>query len=82
MSLDRHQVEKLDVLDGSRNADRRRAAIRIEDIAPLLELRPTLRAAKAAGAAPTAAEYNALVADLVDMHARLKAVVLAIQARL
>lgn len=68
--------EKLEVLDGSRSRDRRRAAVRVEDIGGLLDLPPTLKSTKAAGSAPTKAEYDALVADVHALHgvlARLSA---------
>lgn len=76
-------IEKVEVLDGSRRGDaRRRAAVRIEDLAGLLELPPKLQAAKAAGSTPTQAEFDALVADVQTLQVRLIAVVTALQTRL
>jgi hypothetical protein len=54
--------------------------VRIEDIAPLLELAP-LQATKAAGSTPTQAEYDALVVDMQRMHARLTAIADLLRAR-
>lgn len=76
-------AERLDTLDGSRGGRAtRKAAVRIEDLASLLELPPTLKAAKAAGAAPTKAEFDALVDDILAMHRRLAVVAAALQGRI
>jgi len=76
-------AERLDTLDGSRGARvPRKAAVRVEDLASLLELPPTLKAAKAAGAAPTKEEFDALVDDVAAMHRRFIVVVAALQARI
>jgi hypothetical protein len=72
--------ESLEVLAGDRPRARRQAAVRIEDIAPLLELAP-LQATKAAGSTPTQAEYDALVVDMQRMHARLTAIADLLRAR-
>lgn len=78
-----HDAERLDTLDGSRTGRaRRKAAVRIEDLAGLLELPQTLSAAKAAGATPTQAEFDALLADVRTLHRRLTAIVDALQARI
>lgn len=74
-------TEKLEILDGSRK-NRRRAAVRIEDVAALLELGPSLKSAHAAGSAPTKAEHDALVDDVRMLHQRLQAVQLALQRRI
>lgn len=80
---DARLTETLEVLAGERRKDAiRKAAVRIEDLAPLLEIRPRLRAVKAAGAAPTKEEFDAVVADLTDLHNRLVTVAAAIQARI
>lgn len=80
--IDRHALEKLEVLDGSRNSKaRRRAAVRLEDLEGLLAL-PPLKATKAAGSTPTQAEFNALVEDVQAIHNRLKALHDALQARI
>ena len=62
--------EVLDLLAGRRSGKaRRQAAVRVEDLAGLLELSPKLKAKKAAGATPTKAEFDALVAELQAMSA-------------
>lgn len=75
-----HDRERLEVLEGNRPRAKRRAAVRIEDIAPLLELAP-LTAMKAAGSTPTQAEHDALVVDLQRVHARLAAIADLLRAR-
>lgn len=74
--------EVLDLLAGRRSGKaRRQAAVRVEDLAGLLELSPKLKAKKAAGATPTKAEFDALVDDVAALHRVLLIVVNAIQAR-
>jgi hypothetical protein len=80
--MDDRLREKVETLDGSRRKDAiRRAAVRIEDIEALLQIGQVLKSAKAAGAAPTAAEFDALVADVADIHRRLVAITQALQVR-
>lgn len=75
--------EKLEVLDGSRRkTTARRAAVRIEDLQALLQVRSKLRAAKAAGATPTKAEFDALVDDMNDLHNIILALQEALQKRI
>ncbi len=63
-------IEKLEVLAGSRaGGARRKAALRVEDLLPLLAL-PPMKSRDVADA-PTAADFNALRADLKEVHARL-----------
>ncbi len=60
--IDRN-IEKLEVLDGSRaNADPRRAAVRIEDVEAMLNV-PAMKSSDVTSA-PTAADFNALRADV------------------
>ncbi len=74
--------QKIETLDGSRQTGNiGRAAVRLDDLNGLLQLPETLTAAKAAGATPTAAEFNALVADVQTLHRRLAAVYAALRAR-
>lgn len=80
--MDPRLVEKLETLDGSRRRDAiGKAAVRLEDLQPLLELAPRLQSAKAAGATPTQAEFDALVDDVHALHRRLMAVVDVLQQR-
>lgn len=72
----------LDELDGSRRVGAEgRAAVRLDDLNGLLAMSETLTSANAAGATPTAAEHNALVADVVMIHTRLRAIVDALRTR-
>lgn len=76
-------VEKIETLDGSRRKGAMdRAAVRVGDVAALLQIPPSLQAAKAAGSAPTKAEFDALVADMEILHKRLLAVAAMLQERL
>lgn len=72
--------EKVEVLNGDRA--RPRAAVRLEDLAGLLQVPPKLQAQKAAGAAPTKAEYDKLLEDVHDLHNRLLAVAQALGTRM
>lgn len=75
--------EKIETLDGSRGKGAiRQAAVRIEDLAPLLALPARLKSAKAAGSTPTKAEFDALVEDVAEMHRRLQAVADVLQAKI
>lgn len=74
--------EKIEVLDGTRRkVDRRRAAVRVEDLAPLLQI-PQMQATAAAGAAPTQAEYDTLLKDVRTLHARLTEIATLLQAKI
>lgn len=71
MTMSTREKEQLDVLDGSRGLQARgRAAVRVEDLAALLQIQQ-LQSAKAAGSTPTKAEFDALVDDVHRLHARL-----------
>lgn len=72
--------ERLEILDGARAGNRRRSAVRIEDLSAMLEL-PKLTA-KTVTAAPTAEQHNALVKDLQNMHRALDLVARALQGKL
>ncbi|GLQ09255.1 hypothetical protein GCM10007913_11870 [Devosia yakushimensis] len=75
-------VEKIETLDGARPRAKRKAAVRIEDIAALLAVEPQMQAKAAAGATPTKQEYDALLADTAKLQQRLLAVAEALRARL
>jgi hypothetical protein len=66
--------EKLEILNGDRVGRREKAAVRVEDMAALLQLLPDMQSSDAAADPPTQAEFNALRADLKMIHTRLKAV--------
>lgn len=74
--------EKIEVLDGSRGRDRNAAAIRVRDMQAIINYAPKLKSAKAAGATPTKAEYDALVSDLATIHKALMALSEAVKAKL
>lgn len=82
--LQSHQhVETLETLAGERGkAASARAAVRIEDLRGILEIKKRLQSQKAAGSSPTKAEFDALVEDVHDMHNRLVAVMEALQRHL
>lgn len=83
--LDKNQrvIEKLEILEGERGLESRpRRAVRIRDLQALLEISKDLTAARAAGATPTKAEFDALVADVQAIAARLAAVADALRRQL
>lgn len=78
--IDRN-VEKLEILDGSRaGADLRQAAVRISDIEAMLKV-PALKSADVTSA-PTAADYNALRADVKAMSDALNTISNALRKRI
>ncbi len=79
--MNNDQVEKLEVLDGSRRGNHEKAAVRIEDVRELLLISSNLRSAQLT-AAPTMADFNALQKDLEDISKRLNGVAMAIQKRI
>lgn len=75
-------LEDIQVLAGSRRlGNRGGAAVRLDDLAGLLQMPMTLQSAKAAGATVTVDEFDALVDDVHEMHRRLLAIVDALRAR-
>lgn len=82
-AIDERLIEKVEVLDGSRSRGAKgRAAVRMDDLAGLQSLQARLQSVKAAGAAPTKAEFDALVDDVTAVFLRLRALADAIEARL
>jgi len=79
--MNNEQLEKLEVLDGSRRGNRDKAAVRIEDVRELLQISAKLKSAQLT-AAPTMADFNALQKDLEDISKRLNGVAMAIQKRM
>ncbi len=79
--MNNEQIEKLEILDGSRRGNRNQAAVRIDDMRELLQISTKLRSAPLTGA-PTMADFNALQKDLEDISKRLNGVALAIQKRI
>lgn len=75
-------IEDNEVLAGRRSQQRRMAAVRIAHLDGILQLPARLQSVKAAGAAPTAAEFDALVTDVAALHTGLMAVMKALQAKL
>jgi hypothetical protein len=72
--------EKVEILAGSRAGDRRKAAVRIEDLDAILRL-PKLQA-KPITAAPTVEQYNALLKDVQAVAKALDLVSKALQGKL
>ncbi len=60
--------ELLEILGGVRPKGRDKAAVRFSDISGLMQIPEMMRSAKAAGSTPTKAEFDALVADVHDLH--------------
>jgi hypothetical protein len=84
MAMDEQNLERLEILAGSRRGGRdvlRKAAVRIEDLGELLQLPPALKSGTVS-AAPTQDEHNALVADVKALHAALTAVRHMLQKRI
>jgi len=79
--MNNEQLEKLELLDGSRGASREKAAVRIEDLRELLQINNRLRTTQIT-VAPSKDDFNALQKDLEDISKRLNGVVMAIQKRL
>lgn len=79
--MNNEQLEKLEVLDGSRRGNRDKAAVRIEDLRELLQISNKLRSAQIT-ASPTMADFNALQKDIEDISKRLNGVAMAIQRRM
>lgn len=73
--------ELLEVLSGTRQRGAmKKAAVLIEDLAAIADM-PMLKSTSAAGDPPTAAEYDALVADVHDLHRRVALVAEALRRR-
>lgn len=72
-------IEQLEILAGTRVQSRVDAAVRVTDLLPLLQLRPQLKSAPAAGATPTKAEYDALRGDLEATNSRLLEIAAVLQ---
>lgn len=83
MMKDNRHIEQLEILAGMRakGESRRRQAVRIEDLAGILDLPETLQSTTVT-AAPTQAQHNALVQDLHTIHQRLTALSQALTAKL
>ncbi|CUX20304.1 MULTISPECIES: hypothetical protein [Agrobacterium tumefaciens complex] len=79
--MNNEQLEKLEVLDGSRRGNRDKAAVRIEDLRELLQISNKLKSAQLT-AAPTMTDFNALQKDIEDISKRLNGIALAIQKRI
>lgn len=74
-------LEELEILAGIRRQNVGRAAVRLDDLNGLLQIPETLKSVKVSGT-PTDAEFNALVDDVVMLHTRLRAIVMALRSRL
>lgn len=73
--------EMLETLAGQRSKKNRKAAVLVEDLSGLFQLRNKLKSAKAAGATPTKEEFDALVDDFHQLDARLKEIQTALQKK-
>lgn len=76
------QIEKLEVLAGSRSpGEKNKAAIRIEDLQQLADYSYKLKSGEVSGA-PTMAQHNALAADVRNIHQTLQALSSVLRQRL
>ncbi|MBD9539926.1 hypothetical protein IB276_10725 [Ensifer sp. ENS04] len=73
-------LEKLEVLAGTRAGSMERAAVRIEDLVELLQI-AAVRTAQVS-AAPTAADFNSLLLDIKEINNRLSTVAQVLRGRL
>nr|WP_278422983.1 hypothetical protein [Brucella anthropi] len=81
-SLAQLQIEKLDVLAGTRKpGEKVRAAVRFEDLDLLTSYAYKLKSGTVS-AAPTAAQHNALVEDVRHMHQTLQSLSKALKTKL
>lgn len=81
-SLDQLQIEKLDVLAGTRKPNEKgRAAVRFEDLEALTSYAYKLKSSTVS-AAPTAAQHNALVEDVRRLHETLQSLSKALKTKL
>jgi hypothetical protein len=75
-------LEELGVLNGTRGSDPSQKAVRLAEMIALLEFPPAPGSRKAAGAAPTKAEHDALVEDVHLVFRQLAALSEALRVRL
>ncbi|WP_284778529.1 hypothetical protein [Agrobacterium sp. lyk4-40-TYG-31] len=73
------QIEKLELLDGSRAGNREKAAVRIEDVKDLLQLAKIKT--QSITAAPTMDDFNSMLRDLEEISNRLATVAAAVQRK-
>ncbi|MCA1490093.1 hypothetical protein I6F11_04065 [Ensifer sp. NBAIM29] len=76
----RDTIEKLEVLAGDRPRARDQAAVRIEDLAELLQIAQFQTAELSA--APTAADFNSLRGDVLEIHTRLSVIAQVLRDRI
>lgn len=74
-------IERVEILAGERPKAVANAAVRIGDLAPLLQI-PQMQAGAASGSTPTKAEYDALLRDTQLLHARLTEIAALLRDRL
>ncbi|MGK9200487.1 hypothetical protein [Sinorhizobium meliloti] len=77
---ERDAIEKLELLYGDRPRARDQAAVRIADLAELLQLAAVQTVE--VSAAPTAADFNSLLRDLKQISTRLTVVAQVLQGRI
>ena len=76
-------IEDVETLVGDRSRRNKiQAAIRIENVRPLLRMSETLQSGPASGDPPTKAEYDALQADVKSVHDALLSVVGILKGRI
>lgn len=70
--IDARTKEKIDILTGDRG-DRREAAARLKHLQALVNSVPVAPKSTTVTTAPTAAQYNALLEDVRQLHAAFNA---------
>ena len=78
-TYDNRMHEKLETLDGSRSGSKDQAAVRLKDLDQLLVLAEVK--AQKVSSTPTAAQYNALLDDIVAISNVLRSVVSDLRKR-
>ncbi|WP_331373773.1 hypothetical protein [Sinorhizobium chiapasense] len=73
-------IETLEILAGERPRSRDQAAVRIEDLAELLQIEQFQTSE--VSAAPTAADFNSLRGDILEIHTRITVIAQVLRDRI
>lgn len=74
------ELELLETLAGRRPRAQGQQAVRVDDLTPLLQLKP-IKSVQVSGD-PTEAEFNLLLADFLELRARVDAVIAMLTAKI
>lgn len=75
------KTEAIEELSGERGQEKKKGAVRLEDLRELLMLSPALQSSQVSND-PTTADFNKLQADLTNIHQVLFSISTAIQKRI